>query len=80
MCMALLKKRSWIWDYFTIDQEEKKLTVCNDCKECVSRGGASAKNYNTTNLRNYLQRFHHKLFDELLTKESDDAEKKRGRK
>jgi len=74
--MAAVKKRSRIWDYFMIDQEEEKLAVCNECKERVSRGGASVKNYNTTNLRNHLRRFHQKLFDELLTKESDDAEKK----
>jgi len=75
--MAAVKKRSRIWDYFTLDKEEEKFA---DCEEHVSRGGASVKSYNTTNLRNHLRRFHHKLFDELLTKECDDAKKKEDEK
>ena len=74
--MTAVKKRSRIWDYFMLDKEEEKFAVCKDCEERVSRGGASVKNYNTTNLRNYLRRFHHKLFDKLVAKECDDAKKK----
>ena len=73
---ASVKKRSLIWNYFIVDQEEEKTAICNDCEERVSRGGSSVKNFNTTNLRNHLRRFHHKLFDELLVKEREDAEKK----
>ena len=73
---ASVKKRSLIWNYFIIDQEEEKTAICNDCKERVSRGGSSVKNFNTTNLRNHLRRFHHELFDELVVKEREEAEKK----
>jgi len=45
------QERSRIWDYFTLDKEEEKFAVCKDCEERVSRGGASVKNYNTTNLK-----------------------------
>jgi len=57
-------------------KEEERFAVCKDCEERVSRGGTSVKNYNTANLRNNLRHFHHKLFDELVTKECDDAKKK----
>ena len=73
---ASMKKRTLIWNYFIVDQEEEKTAICNDCKEHVSRGGSSVKNFNTTNLRNHLRRFHHELFDELVVKEREDAEKK----
>ena len=59
-----------------LDKEEEKFAVCKDCEKRVSWGGASVKNYNTTNLRNHLWRFHHKLFDELVTEKCDDAKKK----
>ena len=74
--MAALKKRSLIWNYFIVDQEDKKSAICNDCKEHVSRGGLSVINFNMTNLRNHLCPFHHKMFDELLVKECEEAEKK----
>ena len=74
--MATVKKRSLIWNYFAISQEDEKTAICNECKESVSRGGSSVKNFNTTNLRNHLRRFHHQLFDELLVKEREDTEKK----
>ena len=74
--MATVKKRSLIWNYFVISQEDEKTAICNECKESVSRGGSSVKNFNTTNLRNHLRRFHHQLFDELLVKEREDTEKK----
>ena len=41
--MAAVKKRSQIWDYFTLDKEEEKFAVCKDCEERVSREGASVK-------------------------------------
>jgi len=71
--LAAVKKRS---HYFTLDKEEEKFAVCKDCEERASRGGASVKNYNTANLRNHLRHFHHKLFNELVTKECDYAKKK----
>ena len=74
--MAALKKITLILNYFIVDQEDEKIVIYNDCKECVSRGGLSVKKFNITNLRNHLRRFHHEMFDELLVKECEDAEKK----
>ena len=74
--MATLKKRSLIWNYFIVNQEDEKTAICNECKEGVSRGDSSVKNFNTTNLRNHLRHSHHEVFDELLVKEREDTEKK----
>ena len=41
--MATLKKRSLIWNYFIVNQEDEKTAICNECKEGVSRGGSSVK-------------------------------------
>ena len=73
---ASLKKRSLIWNYFIIDKEDEKTAICNNCKERLSWGGSSVKNFNTTNLRNHLRHFHHDMLNELLVKEREDAEKK----
>ena len=73
---ASLKKRSLIWNYLIIDKEDEKTAMCNNCKERLSQGSLSVKNFNTTNLRNHLRRFYHDMFDELLVKEHEDAEKK----
>ena len=74
--IAIVKKRALIWNYFIIDQKEKKIAICNDCQEHVSQGGSTVKKLNSTNLRNDLHHFHHKLFDELIVKEHEDTKKK----
>ena len=74
--MATLKKRSPIWNYFIVNEEDEKAAICNECKEGVRRVGSSVKNFYTTNLRNHLHGSHHELFDELLVKEREDIEKK----
>ena len=56
MAKHVSKKRSVIWEYFNIDPEDEKNAKCNTCDEAVGRGGASAKNFNTSNLRYHLKR------------------------
>jgi len=49
------KKRSVIWGYFAVEQDDKSKAVCMTCSEAISRGGTNLKHYNTTNLRKHLQ-------------------------
>ena len=49
----MAKKRSVIWEFFTIS-ENTKYAVCNTCQTSVSRGGGSTKSYTTTNLVSHL--------------------------
>ena len=63
-----------IWDYFAINPEDERIAICNTCDEAISRGGASAKNYNTSNLRYHLRRVHPVKFDELGVKEAERSE------
>ena len=52
------RKRSVIWDYFAVNPEDERIAICNTCDEAISRGGANAKNYNTSNLRYHLWQEH----------------------
>ena len=65
------RKRSVIWDYFAVNPEDERIAICNTCDEAISRGGANAKNYNTSNLRYHLRREHRDKFDELGVKEAE---------
>ena len=65
------RKRSVIWDYFAVNPEDERITICNTCDEAISRGGANTKNYNTSNLRYHLRREHRDKFDELGGKEAE---------
>ena len=70
------KKRSFIWDYFSVDPKDDKKAVCSTCGESISRGGTSAKNFNTSNLRYHLQRVHIAKFVELELKQQEESDKK----
>lgn len=61
------KKRSPIWNYFTV-AEDTTYGKCNSCSTLVSRGGNSAKNYNTTNLVSHLKTDQKTLHDEYEAK------------
>ena len=52
------RKRSPIWDCFTL-AEDTKFAVCNTCDKCMSRGGNST---NTSNLMNHQHRDLHKEY------------------
>ena len=65
------RKRSVIWDYFGVNPEDERIAICNTCDEAISRGGANAKNYNTSNLRYYLRQEHQDKFDKLGVKEAE---------
>ena len=75
LSLLLVKKRSFIWDYFSVDPKDDKKAVCGTCGESISRGGTNAKNFNTSNLQYHLQRVHIVKFEELELKQ-EEAEKK----
>ena len=66
----------WLQSRNVMLDKEEKFAVCKNCEARVSWGSTSVKNYNTTNVKNHLRHFHHKLFDEHFNKECDDAKKK----
>ena len=70
------RKRSLIWEYFRIDPKDDKKALCVACGESISRGGTTAKNFNTSNLRYHLQRVHIAKFEELELKQEEEADKK----
>ena len=70
------KKRSLTWDYFTVDPNDSRKVVCGTCGECISRGGTTTKNFNTSNLRYHLQRVHIDKNEELEVKQQQEADKK----
>jgi len=53
-----MDKRSPIWKYFTVCEDDNSKASCILCKTLISRGGASAKNYTTSALNNHLQYKH----------------------
>ena len=64
------KKKSPIWDYFSIDDDQTHIAVCKECRHKVSRGGKNTKSYNTTNLIQHLKANHSeqfKIFQEKAT-------------
>ena len=67
MADKLSRKRSPIWDYFTI-AEDTKFAVCNKCDKSVSCGGNSTKVYTTSNLVNHLNSLHKELYKEYEDK------------
>ena len=73
------RKKSPIWDYFTLG-EDTKFAVCKSCNKATSRGRNSTKVYNTTNLVNHLKSVHQDIHEEYQVKyqrkqEQDKANK-----
>ena len=70
------KKRSFIWDYYSVDPKDDKKAICGTCGESISHGGTSAINFNTSNLQYHLQRVHIAKFEELELKQQEEADRK----
>ena len=73
------RKKSPIWDYFTLG-EDTKSAVCKSCNKAVSRGGNSTKVYNTTNLVNHLKSVHQDIHEEYEVKHQRQQEKEKANK
>lgn len=53
-----IKKRSKVWEYFDVSDNNPSKAVCKLCEQQVSRGGTDPRNFTTTNLTNHLKRLH----------------------
>ena len=47
-----------IWDYFKVVEGNQQFACCLACSNRISRGGKTAKNFNTTNVIDHLQKKH----------------------
>ena len=47
-----------MWEYFTIVVGNEHFVRCGTCGDWISRGGKTPKNFNTTNMRDHLQKKH----------------------
>ena len=71
--------KSPVWEYFNV-AEDNKFAECNECADMVSRGGRSARNFNTTNLVNHLKSKHQSIYREFLElKNKKDKERQESR-
>ena len=57
-----------VWDFFTVRDYSDKFASCNTCKDSVSRGGSSAKSFNTTNLIDHIKKKHAEEYSQYLEK------------
>ena len=63
------RKKSALWHIFPL-ADDTKYAICNSCKHKVSRGGATAKAYNTSNLTSHLKSKHPEDFKKYEEKKS----------
>ena len=47
-----------IWGYFKVVDGNQQFAHCLTCNDRISRGGKMAKNFNTTNMIDHLQKRH----------------------
>ena len=71
--MSSARRKSCIWLFFSLD-EDTKYALCDDCQVKVSRGGATTKTYNTSNLVSHLMSKHPELYKKFESKKAQDAE------
>ena len=71
--MSSARRKSCIWSFFSLD-EDTKYALCDDCYVKVSRGGATTKTYNTSNLVSHLKSKHPELYKKFESKKAQDAE------
>ena len=70
------RKRSEIWNYFSISVSDEKKAVCHECQENVARGGDKSNPFNTSNLRKHLRNRHPDKLRELEESEKEAGKKK----
>ena len=47
-----------IWDYYKVVDQDQRFARCLTCNTRISRGGKTAKSFNTTNMIDHLQKKH----------------------
>ena len=70
------RKRSEIWNYFSISVSDEKKAVCHECQENVARGGDKTNSFNTSNLQKHLRNRHPDKLRELEESEKEASKKK----
>ena len=71
------RKTSPIWSFFSI-AKDSKYAVCKSCQQKISRGGATTKTFNTSNLVSHLKNKHveeHKEFEKQKQKVVESKDK-----
>ena len=74
--MATGRKKSPIWEFFTV-AEDSRLAKCKVCETEVPRGGQSTKSFTTTNLIHHLKTKHNEEYARYnrLKANSDEKQK-----
>ncbi|KAK7878679.1 hypothetical protein WMY93_030515 [Mugilogobius chulae] len=70
-------KMSLVWTFFTVSTKDNKNAICNACKAEVSRGGAAAKSFNTSNLISHLKFKHPDIYKEYASKSGTSKQQAR---
>ena len=47
---TVIRKRSSVWNYFSISVDNETKAICMECKERVALGGAKTKAFSTSNM------------------------------
>ena len=76
LCRAWGRKRSEIWNYFTIAVSDEKVV----CHEDVVRGGDKTNSFNTSNLQKHLKCRHPDKLRKLEESEKEASKKKEAAK
>ena len=62
-----------VWQFF-VNTEDVKYAKCRTCDELITRGGASAKAFNTMNLLNDLKLKHRKKFEKFEIRKNKETQ------
>ena len=71
--MAAARRKSLVWQHFTIPATDDAKAICNHCGDSLSRGGKNKKAFNTINLHKHLETLHPILFTQLLKDEKEQV-------
>ena len=52
---TVTRKRSSVWNYFSISVDYEIKATCMECQEKVARGGTKTKSFSTSNMRKHLR-------------------------
>ena len=67
---------SGIWKHFSVNAANESKACCKICEESVSRGGRSAKSYNTSNLPKHMMMKHPEQYTVLQKEVEEQAQAK----
>ena len=62
----LKRKKSQVWDFFSVSPIQTSKAICNICSASISREGTKPGNYSVSNLKSHLQSKHITEFNSLI--------------